>query len=66
MNATGKTDRTDQFIRLFSREEPRLHAYILTMVPNWSDAADILQETSAVLWKKFDEFSQKENAGVSD
>jgi RNA polymerase sigma-70 factor, ECF subfamily len=51
----------DEFVRLFSRVEPRLHAYILTMVPNWADAADIFRETSSVLWRKFDGFEPGTN-----
>ncbi|HEY1785842.1 MAG TPA: sigma-70 family RNA polymerase sigma factor, partial [Pirellulales bacterium] len=51
----------DEFVRLFSRVEPRLHAYILTMVPNWADAADIFQEASSVLWRKFEQFEPGTN-----
>jgi RNA polymerase sigma-70 factor (ECF subfamily) len=51
----------DEFVRLFSRIEPRLHAYILTMVPNWADAADIFQESSSVLWRKFEQFEPGTN-----
>src|SRR5262249_3667766 len=55
-HATG-----DEFVRLFSRTQPRLQAYILTMVPNWADAADILQETSSVMWRKFEQFERGSN-----
>lgn len=47
---------TELFMRLFIAHERRLRAFILTLAPNWSDAEDILQETSAVLWRKFDQF----------
>ena len=53
--------RGDEFVRLFSRNEAKLHGYILTMVPNWADAADILQETSSVIWRKFDQFEKGTN-----
>ena len=33
-----------------------IYAYILSLVPNVSDADDVMQETSAVLWRKFSEF----------
>ncbi|MBI1371702.1 MAG: sigma-70 family RNA polymerase sigma factor [Phycisphaera sp.] len=42
------------FLRLFVEGERRIYAYILTLVPNRADAQDILQETSVVLWEKFD------------
>ena len=49
-------ERVDQFLRIYTREEPRIFAYILALLPNWTDAEDVLQETSTVLWSKFDQF----------
>lgn len=48
--------REERFLQLFLAHERRLYAFILALVPNWSDADDLLQETSAVLWRKLDEF----------
>jgi RNA polymerase sigma-70 factor (ECF subfamily) len=50
-------DHGQQFMRLFLSHERRLRGLILTMVPNWTDAEDVLQETSAVMWRKFDQFT---------
>ena len=33
-----------------------IYAYILSMVPNVNDADDIMQETTVVMWRKFDNF----------
>jgi RNA polymerase sigma-70 factor (ECF subfamily) len=52
-----KRDRVDEFIRLFTEFEPRVHAYVLSLAPDWAEAEEILQETNAVLWAKFDEFA---------
>ena len=52
----GGSDREEQFLKLFLANQKRLHAFILAVVPVWSDADDLLQETSAVLWRKWDEF----------
>lgn len=41
-----------------SRDRHRLFAFIYSLVPNHSDAEDIFQETSIVLWNKFHEFDQ--------
>jgi RNA polymerase sigma-70 factor (ECF subfamily) len=45
---------------LFRREwihwQPRIYAYIRTMVFRRSDAEDLLQEVAAVLWEKIDQF----------
>jgi RNA polymerase sigma-70 factor (ECF subfamily) len=43
------------FLRLFLQNERRLYAYILTLLPNRTDADDVLQEASMVMWDKFDE-----------
>jgi RNA polymerase sigma-70 factor (ECF subfamily) len=43
------------FLRLFLQNERRLYAYILTLLPNRADADDVLQETSLVMWDKFDD-----------
>ena len=38
-----------------------IHAYILYLVPNSSDADDILQETLVEIWNKFDDFKEGRN-----
>jgi RNA polymerase sigma-70 factor (ECF subfamily) len=43
------------FLRLFLENERRLYAYILTLLANHTDADDVLQETSLVMWDKFDD-----------
>ncbi len=50
------TDRTTQFVELYSEHYPRLQYYLMALLPTSSDAADVLQETSLVLWSKFDTF----------
>jgi len=50
------TDPHEMFINYQSRHQRNLFALILTLVPNWNDAEEILQETSIVLWRKFSEF----------
>jgi len=58
---TAEMDRGAQFVRLFLQEQRRLYALILALVPRGADADDILQETSAVMWQKFDEFQAGTN-----
>ena len=48
-------------MRLFMANERRLCAYIFSLVPNWTDAQDILQETNTRLWEQFDKFEQGTN-----
>jgi len=50
----GQTpEKSKLFLPLFIRFERRLYAYIFTLVPRRADADDLLQETSLVLWDKF-------------
>ena len=44
------------FIRLLSQMQPALYAYALTLCGNRADAEDIVQEASAVIWKKLADF----------
>lgn len=44
------------FVRYQVRHQSRIFAFILTLVPDWNDAEEILQETSIVLWNKFSDF----------
>jgi RNA polymerase sigma-70 factor, ECF subfamily len=53
--------RADEFIQLFTGHESRLRAYVLSLVPRWSDAEEIVQQCSVVLWKKFGQFKSGTN-----
>ena len=43
------------FLERFLKAERRIFAYIFTLLPNRTDAEDILQEVSKLMWEKFDE-----------
>jgi len=49
-------ERMAQFVELYSEHFARLQYYVMALLPTPSDAQDVLQETSLVLWKKFDTF----------
>ncbi|WP_186776109.1 sigma-70 family RNA polymerase sigma factor [Rubripirellula reticaptiva] len=49
------------FMRLFLQSERRLLGFILSMVPNMADAEDLLQDTCATMWRKYDEFEPGTN-----
>lgn len=44
------------FVRLLAQHERRVYGYILRLVPLWSDADEVLQETNIRLWEEFDRF----------
>ena len=48
--------RHEEFMRLFLSCEPRIFAFIRSLVFARADADDVLQETALVLWEKFDQF----------
>jgi len=61
MPARDGSDRSERFVLQFVRAEPALHAYILSLLPNWADAEEVLQQTGLILWRKFDEFEAGTN-----
>jgi RNA polymerase sigma-70 factor (ECF subfamily) len=51
-------DRTSDFVRLLRQHEREVYAFILCLLPNWSDADDVWQETTVRLWEEFDKFRE--------
>ncbi len=47
--------RGQTFVRQMLVAEKRIYAFILTLVPHPSDAEDLLQETAALMWVKYNE-----------
>ena len=48
-------------IRLMTKYERMVYGYILSLVPNWADADEILQETNIRLWEEFEKFQPGTN-----
>ncbi|HEX4149769.1 MAG TPA: sigma-70 family RNA polymerase sigma factor, partial [Pirellulales bacterium] len=48
--------RVDAYVRLLSQNQRRVTLYVLSLVPRWNDAEEIIQETNLVLWREFDQF----------
>lgn len=46
-------DSQAEFVRLFSKNASQLFGFVLLLTGNRSDAEDIVQNTSVVLWEKF-------------
>ncbi len=45
-------EENKEYVRLIASSERRLAGYILTLVPNYYDADEILQETHVKLWEE--------------
>ena len=48
-------DIGESFVRKMLDAEKRIYSFILTLVPNSNDAEDLLQETAALMWVKFND-----------
>jgi len=55
-NQTDDPQHYERFVRLFAQVRDNLFAYVFSLLPHWSDAEDVFQQTSLVLWRKFGEF----------
>lgn len=53
---SGKTGRDDRFVELLTGVQQRLTRYIRTLVPNRTDADEVLQETNLYLWRHAEEY----------
>ena len=62
--ADDMRDENSQFVRLWTRFQPEVRRYVYMLVPRPADAEDILQETSARLWEKFDEYDSERPFGA--
>jgi len=56
-----QSDQVSAFVNQLTICQHRIYAFILTLVPNWSDADDLLQETTEVMWRKFQDTDQIDN-----
>lgn len=46
----------EKFVRLFSRYEGNVRAFVASLLPNWQGVDEVMQEASIVMWRKFDQF----------
>jgi RNA polymerase sigma-70 factor (ECF subfamily) len=49
-------ERVAEFLELYTTNYPRLQFYVTALLPLRNDASDVLQDTSMILWRKFDNF----------
>jgi len=53
---TADPQRMDAFVRLLGQNQRRIAMYVVSLVPHWTDAEEIIQETNLVLWREFGQF----------
>src|SRR4051812_50008026 len=54
----AETESRKRLMALMTRHQRQVFSYIYVLVPNRSDAEDLLQETSLVICEKFHEFRE--------
>lgn len=54
-------DRAALFVALHAQHQHRIAGFVHTLVLSWHDAEEIVQNTSVVLWRKFDEYDPQSN-----
>jgi len=50
-----------QFLKLITSGQYRIYGYILSLVPKSDDADDLMQETTIIMWEKFNEYEEGTN-----
>jgi RNA polymerase sigma-70 factor, ECF subfamily len=56
-----KDPKVREFVQRLTSCQPRLYAYIMTLVLDRHQAEDVLQQANLVMWEKLDEFLGCEN-----
>ena len=56
-----KINSHDSFLHLYVKCEESLRGFVRSLLPTLEDAREVMQETAAVLWKKFDQLDDPEN-----
>src|SRR5205823_4961777 len=51
-------EEAKEFARLLRQHQSRLFGYIHSLVHDFNDADDLFQQTSLILWKKFDDYDR--------
>src|SRR5947208_12288757 len=59
MAAADARGRHADFAEHLRRSQTRLYGYIHSLVRDLNDADDLFQQTSLILWKKFDEYDPR-------
>ncbi|QDT63534.1 sigma-70 family RNA polymerase sigma factor [Calycomorphotria hydatis] len=59
INSTGTDAVRREFLKLISSEFAGIHATVVGMVGNLSDADDVMQDACIKMWKNFDRFDRE-------
>ena len=51
---------TSEFVSLWTRYQPEVRRYVCKLVVKTADAEDVMQQTAARLWEKFDQYNSEQ------
>ena len=51
----------DRFVELLSRNQHRIYGFIYALLPNYTDAEEILHQTTVVLWRKWEQLTDDDD-----
>ena len=54
----SESNMTEEFIQQLAQHQNRLYGYVFSLLSEHNAAADVLQETNLVLWRKINEFQE--------
>lgn len=54
-------EAVESFVRLLGQNQRQVFLYVMSLVPDWNDAEEIIQETNLVLWREFPRFEPGTN-----
>lgn len=61
MGNVSKNNDAGDFVALLASHQAQIYSYILSLVPNFTEADDLLQETTKLMWEKFSDFTPGTN-----
>ena len=56
--------RDDGFMRLLTKHERRMEGFVISLVPNWADAEEVIQETKLRLWQQYHQYDATKDFGA--
>jgi RNA polymerase sigma-70 factor (ECF subfamily) len=58
---TTSDEKYERFLKLYQANQDRIFRFIVTLLPHYSAAEDMMQDTMLVMWRKFDQFEEGTN-----
>ena len=53
--------RYEVFVKKFAHHEGDLRRFVRSLLPNWTDADEVVQQSAIVMWRKFDQYDSDTN-----